>query len=162
MLDETDSRSGLRLLQEENTGHVSLISPDFLLAEFASLLAKRTRRKQISASRQNAFRLLEESAPVLFETRPLLGPALELALRNHLSLWDCVYLALALEHDCPLITADRRLFRSGRGRHPAKRLLECPHRPGRRAPESKSAIGRLCLAIMESEVFAWVPWVCRR
>lgn len=125
VLDETDRVQALRLLQEEKTGDVSLISPDLLLAEFASLLAKRTRRKQISASEaQNAFRLLEESAPVLFEMRPLLGPALELALRNQLSLWDCVYLALALEHGCPLITADRRLFRSGRGGHPAIRLLE--------------------------------------
>jgi len=36
--------------------------------------------------------------------------ALDLALNNQMSLWDCVYLALAIEHDCPLITADRRLF----------------------------------------------------
>ena len=125
VLDKTDRLQALRLLQAEKTGDVSLISPDLLLAEFASLLAKRTGRKQISASEaQNAFRLLEESAPVLFETRPLLETALELALRYQLSLWDCVYLALALEHDCPVITADRRLFRSGRGRHPAMRLLE--------------------------------------
>jgi predicted nucleic acid-binding protein len=125
MFDETDRVQALRLLLAEKTGEVALISPDLLLAEFASLLAKRTRRKQISAlEAQNAFHLLEESAPVLFETRPLLGTALELALRNHLSLWDCVYLALALEHDCSVITADRRLFRSGKGRHPAIRLLE--------------------------------------
>ncbi len=119
------SRSACRLLQTEQAGDVSLISPDLPLAEFASLLVKRTRRKQISASEaQNAFHLLEESAPMLFETRPLLGTALELALRYHLSLWDCVYLALALEHDCPVITADRRLFRGGKGGHPAIRLLE--------------------------------------
>ena len=35
-----------------------------------------------------------------------------------------VYLALALEHGCPLITADRRLFRGHSPRHPAIRLLK--------------------------------------
>jgi len=103
---------------------VSLIAPDLVLIEFASLIAKRTRRKQISpAQAYQAFLLAEQSELRLFETRPLLGRALELALHNQMSLWDCVYLALAIEHDCALITADRRLFREGIRRHPAIRLL---------------------------------------
>ena len=48
---------------------------------------------------------------------------LRLALPNQISLWDCVYLALAIEQDCSLITADRRLFRGNAPRHPAIRLL---------------------------------------
>jgi predicted nucleic acid-binding protein len=64
---------------------------------------------------------MELSVLQLFATRPLLSRALELALHYQMSLWDCVYLALAIEHDCPLITADRRLFK-GR-RHPNIRLL---------------------------------------
>jgi len=62
--------------------------------------------------------------PALFETRPLVGAALQLAVDRQLSLWDSVYLALAIEYDCPLITADRRLFRNGRSRHPSIRLLD--------------------------------------
>jgi predicted nucleic acid-binding protein len=56
--------------------------------------------------------------------RPRLFRALDLALQYRLSLWDCVYLALALERDCPVLTADRRLFRAGRGRHPSVRLVQ--------------------------------------
>jgi predicted nucleic acid-binding protein len=82
-----------------------------------------TRRKQPDAEGHEAFRLMEESEVRLFETRPLLGRALDLALNNQMSPWDCVYLALALEHDCPMITADRRLFKGNSGRHPAIRLL---------------------------------------
>ncbi|MGP0074136.1 MAG: type II toxin-antitoxin system VapC family toxin [Bryobacteraceae bacterium] len=124
VLHETDRPQALRLLQQEKTGEVSLISPDLLLTEFASLLAKRTRRKQMSLSEaQDAFRLLEDSAPVLFETLPLLEPALNLALQNHMSLWDCVYLALAIDQNCAFITADRRLFRGHSLPQPAIRLL---------------------------------------
>ena len=30
---------------------------------------------------------------------------------------------LAMEHDCPFLTADRRLFRASGGRHPSLRLV---------------------------------------
>ncbi|MBV9936888.1 MAG: type II toxin-antitoxin system VapC family toxin, partial [Acidobacteriaceae bacterium] len=48
--------------------------------------------------------------PKLFDTHSRLRHALELSLHYQLSLWDCVYLALAVEHNCPLITAAERLF----------------------------------------------------
>jgi len=125
VLPEPRRIPALRLLDREEAGEVSLIAPDLLLTEFASLIAKRARRKQISAAdAAHSFRLMERSVLGLFETRPLLGTALELALNNQLSLWDSVYLALAIEHHCPLVTADRRLFRSSASRHPAIRLLE--------------------------------------
>lgn len=124
VLHEAGHAEALHLLQEEKSGRVTLIATDLLLTEFASLIAKRVRRKQILPTEaSDAFRLLEEHATILFETRLLLGAALQLALDRHTSLWDCVYLALAIQHNCPLITADQRLFRADRGRHPAIRLL---------------------------------------
>jgi predicted nucleic acid-binding protein len=124
LLHEAGHAEALHLLQEEKSGKVTLIAPDLLLTEFASLLAKRVRRKQmLPTEARDAFGLLEEYAMILFGTRLLLGAALELALDRHASLWDCVYLALAIENNCRLITADRRLFKSGTGLHPAIRLL---------------------------------------
>ena len=52
-----------------------------------------------------------------------LPAALDLAASYQLSLWDCVYLALALEYDCPLLAADRRLVRGVRGRHAAVQFV---------------------------------------
>lgn len=124
VLSESNRVEALYLLDEERLGNISLIAPDLLLAEAASLVAKRTRRKQLSdAQAHQAFRLLEHSVLRLFETRPLLPAALDLASRNQMSLWDCVYIALAMEYGCPLVTADRRLFRGYSPRHPAIRLL---------------------------------------
>jgi predicted nucleic acid-binding protein len=125
VLPEPGEVQAFRLLQEEQSGEISLIAPDLLLVEFASLLAKKVRRKKISANQaREGFQFMRQSVRRLFETDPLLGPALELALHNQMSLWDCVYLALAIEHDCPLITADRRLFRNSGLQRAAIRLLE--------------------------------------
>jgi predicted nucleic acid-binding protein len=118
-------RPALELFDRYASGEVLLIAPDSLLAEFASLAAQRHRRKLISAGQsREAFSVVVKCAPRLFDTRPRPFRALELSLHYQLSLWDCVYLALALERHCPLLTADLRLFRAGRGRHPSLRLLQ--------------------------------------
>jgi predicted nucleic acid-binding protein len=125
VLSEPGRAAALELFERYASGQVLLIAPDILLAEFASLVAKRNRRKQISAGQAHeAFSLMTKSAPKLFDTRPRLSRALDLSLQHQLSLWDCVYLALALEHDCPVLTADLRLFRAGRSGHPSVRLVQ--------------------------------------
>lgn len=124
LLPEPGRDMAMRLLEKYEAGEVSLIAPDLLLAEFASLLAKRTRRKEISNEEaQKAFRLMEKCAPRLFNIRIRLHRALDLALQYQLSLWDCIYLELAIEHECPFITSDLRLFRGSAARHPLIRLL---------------------------------------
>jgi predicted nucleic acid-binding protein len=125
VLPEPDRAPALGWFDRYASGEVLLIAPDTLLAEFASLVAKRHRRKQISAEQARAaFSLMVKCAPRLFDTRPRLFRALELSVQYQLSLWDCVYLALALERDCPVLTADHRLFRGGKGRHPSICLVQ--------------------------------------
>jgi len=125
VLPEPGRAPALRLFDRYASGEISLIAPDLILAEFASLLAKHTRRKLISpVQARKAFQLMTQCVPRLFDMRPRLFRALELSLQHHLSLWDCVYLDLALERNCPLLTADRRLFRSSAARHPAIRLVQ--------------------------------------
>ena len=124
MLPEPGHAQAIEILEQYESGTVSLIAPDLLLAEFASLLAKRNRRKEISAAQAaTAFEFMTKCTPRLLETRPRLSRALALSLQYQLSLWDCVYLALAIEHDCQMLTADRRLFRGATPRHPSIRLL---------------------------------------
>jgi predicted nucleic acid-binding protein len=122
---EPDRAPAVQLLDRYESGEISLIAPDLLMMEFASLLAKRTRRKLISVSQsRDAFRLMTILAPRLVDTRARLVDALDLSLQHHMSLWDCVYLALAIEHGCPFLTADRRLFRAGHARHPSLQLIQ--------------------------------------
>ena len=106
-------------------GEVSLLAPDLILIEFASLISKQHRRKLISAAEaEKSFDLFTRIAPSLVETRPRLNAALGLSLEYGVSLWDCVYIVLATECECPCLTADRRLLRSPIGKHAKLRLLE--------------------------------------
>ncbi len=123
VLDEA-AADAADLLDSDRAGKVSLIAPDLLLAEFASLIAKRVRRRLMQSNKASeAFQLMKASAPVLFSTSALLDGAFELAIATRMSVWDSVYLALAIEINCPMITADHRLFRGHSPRHPAIRLL---------------------------------------
>ena len=123
ILPESGSDRALQLLEQYEIGELSLIAPDLLLAEFASLLAKRNRRKEISADQAiQALSLIERCSVKLLDMRSQLRHALDLSLHYQLSLWDCVYLALEEEYNCPLITADQRLFR-GAARHSLFKLL---------------------------------------
>ena len=124
ILPEPGRDAALRLLKQYETGEILLIAPDLLLAEFASLLAKRSRRKEISAREAGyAFDLMQRFAPRLFDMRSRIRRAFSIALEHHLSFWDCVYIDLAIEHGCSVITADKRLFRGTTARHASLRLL---------------------------------------
>jgi predicted nucleic acid-binding protein len=124
VLPEPDRDRAMRLLEAQQAAQIHLIAPDLLLAEFASLLAKRHRRKQLSGRQAAlAYRLIEDCPVRLYDLRPRAGLALALAIDYDLSLWDSLYVALAVEHGCPVVTADQRLFRRGKRRHPAIRLL---------------------------------------
>ncbi len=123
-LAEADRLAAIELLDRWEAGEISLLAPDLLLVEFASLLSKHHRRGLFKAPEvRRAFQLMSNFSPELFDTRALLPVAFDLSLSTQLSLWDCCYLALALEKDCPFITADRRLARGGKPRHPSITLL---------------------------------------
>jgi predicted nucleic acid-binding protein len=125
VVPEPGRDEALRLLDRAAEGELTLIAPDLLLAEFASLVAKRVRRKQLSTSQaEEAFALLCQFAPRLYDMQVLLPVALRMSVRSQLSLWDCVYIALAMEHECQMVTADRRLFRGSIARHTSVKLLE--------------------------------------
>lgn len=50
-----------------------------------------------------------------YPTIPLLGPAFEIAAATGRTVYDSVYLALAVALGCRLVTADRRLYNALRG-----------------------------------------------
>jgi len=99
-------------------GSCDLLAPDLLYLEIAGLLARRVRLGEIDE--QGARTVLSELRQVPFEWTPvsaLVPAALTLALSADLRLSDSLYLALAMQADCPLVTADRKLYETaGAGR----------------------------------------------
>ncbi len=100
-----------------------LIAPDLLVAECANILWKKVQRDELSkAEALLAARLLQGAEIELLPTRSLLEGATRIAIDLDHPAYDCLYLALAIENDCPFATADERLLRKlGQGRRGALR-----------------------------------------
>lgn len=87
----------------------SLIAPDWLLVEAASTFWKKIKRSELLVI--HAERHLDEM-PNFFEqlypSAPLVAKAFSWSLRLKHSVYDCIYLALALQESCKLVTADAK------------------------------------------------------
>jgi len=84
-------------------------APELLLVECANALTRRIRRGEATlVQARGAFNDLA-SLPFAFRPdRTLAGHALTLAMQLGHAVYDCLYLALALDLDGFVITADRR------------------------------------------------------
>ncbi|MBN2450532.1 MAG: type II toxin-antitoxin system VapC family toxin [Lentisphaeria bacterium] len=87
-----------------------LYAPELLLAEVANVVWKRHTRAELSASDAEALLADVLSLPIEYTpTAALISMALPLALRTGRTVYDCLYLALAVTRGAILITGDQRL-----------------------------------------------------
>jgi predicted nucleic acid-binding protein len=90
-------------------GGRELHAPDLILAEVANVIWKRHGRKEIDEA--EARQLLADFLRLPLTLAPsatLVEPALQLAIRTKRTVYDCLYLALAVKTRSVLVTADRR------------------------------------------------------
>jgi predicted nucleic acid-binding protein len=107
VVEEEGTAEALRLL-----GQSRLIAPELLVAECANILWKKVRRDELSNEETLlAARLLQSAEIELTPMRSLMEPATHIAIELDHPAYDCIYLALAAERDCPFVTADQRLLR---------------------------------------------------
>jgi predicted nucleic acid-binding protein len=100
-------RPGAPLIRAALAGR-SAVAPHHVDAEVASALRGLVRRGDMPDDRARlALRRLAAAAIERFELAPLLLEAWP--LRENLSVYDALYVALARRLGCPLLTADRRL-----------------------------------------------------
>lgn len=89
----------------------SLHAPDFLLLEIDSVFLKRTRRGDITPKDADAARLMLRQIPITCHAfSEFIDRAYEIACLTGQSIYDSLYLTLALLLDSQMITADRRLY----------------------------------------------------
>jgi predicted nucleic acid-binding protein len=102
---EVHTTASLRLLD----GDHELLAPDLLLPEFGNILWKKMRLQELTQGEgRDILRGLRAIPLDLYPSEELLEPAFEIANGINRSVYDGFYLALALFHDCRLVTADRR------------------------------------------------------
>lgn len=103
---EPYSKAARELLASDTQLH----APELLLAELANVIWKRYRRSEIDADEARELLRDFQSLPVsLTSSQELADVALELALRTDRTVYDCLYVALAVRLDCHMVTADKRL-----------------------------------------------------
>ena len=90
------------------TGQRTLLAPDFIWAEVGNVLWKRCQRAEIA--REAAQRILRDFRKFPIKTyaaKALLEHAWLLATQHQITVYDGLYLALAISRRCNLVTADR-------------------------------------------------------
>jgi predicted nucleic acid-binding protein len=92
-------------------GGSSLCAPDFLDVEVAAIVWKKIRKGLLS--RGDADDILKELAGLTVVTRhptgPLVGAAFDIADRTGRTVYDCLYVALAVQLGGVMVTADEKL-----------------------------------------------------
>lgn len=108
-LPEVHADAALRLLDRDH----HLMAPELVVPEFGNALWKRVLRGEASAAEAGAALEALATMPVVLQpSQPLAPLALDIACRTRRTVYDSLYVALAVVHDCRLVTADRRLYQA--------------------------------------------------
>jgi predicted nucleic acid-binding protein len=104
-LPEIHSDAAVRLLDPA----IALYAPDLIVPEFGNILWKKVRRAEITPA--EAGEILRAFAGLPLELSPssaFLTSAFALAVALDRSLYDSLYLAVAVAEECAMVTADAR------------------------------------------------------
>ncbi len=123
-IPEEDSAVAHQLLTRYLQGLDTPIAPDLLISECGNVFWRRSRQGDITPEEatESMADLLALNIP-LVPASSLAQSTLQLALQHQRTFYDSLYLALAQERDCPLITADERFFNAVSSQFPNLQLL---------------------------------------
>jgi predicted nucleic acid-binding protein len=123
-IPEIDSAQAHQLLERYLQGVDTLVAPDLLIAECGNVFWRRCRQGDITPDEatESLADLLALNIP-LVPARSLVQSALQLALQHQRTVYDALYLTLAQERNCALITADEQLFNALSAQFPQLQLL---------------------------------------
>lgn len=97
------------VINSQNQLH-ELIAPDTYLVECSHGLVRAERKRVIRSDEVlSNFQIILKSSPLLHHHVALLPRAIQLATLLRHGVYDCLYVALAEQEQCQLITADKRL-----------------------------------------------------
>jgi predicted nucleic acid-binding protein len=110
-LPEPDSDKANRLRDDFRNQVHDLIAPDSFVLEVAHGLAKAERQGRIPDA-EILWLDAMTTCPDLHSFQPLMLRAVQIARQHRIGVYDCLYIAVAEQENCQLVTADDRLVRS--------------------------------------------------
>lgn len=110
LLPENDTDAALALREDVRNRVHELIAPDSLPIEIAHALTRAERQAKIdTGSAEILFDGFLDACPPLFPYFDYVDRAMQLSSKFRIGVFDCVYVALAEEQECRVVTSDRRL-----------------------------------------------------
>ena len=110
VLPEDDSALAEAVRDRIMAGDIDAVAPDTFPVEIAHALTRAERRGTILTGQASfGMRLILLDGPIMHPYLPLLPRAVELSSEKRIGVYDCLYVVLAEEQDCELITADAKL-----------------------------------------------------
>ncbi len=106
-LPEEHRDAAIRLI----AGGHDLLAPELLLPEFGNVIWKKYRRGELDGDEvRGVFRDFRRLPLRFIGMAPYLENALTFAIELEHTVYDCIYLALAIHHDVSFVTADRKFY----------------------------------------------------
>jgi predicted nucleic acid-binding protein len=113
VLPEPDADKAIQLRDEFRSAIHELLAPDIFPVEVLHALTRAERQKRIPVgSGHKLWRSIMTDAPALHPHIPLLDRAYQIASLARIGIYDCLYVALAEQVACELVTADDKLLRN--------------------------------------------------
>jgi len=112
-------REAVHLLELWADNQVKLVVPDFFWVEITNILWKAVRAERCTTEiAESALAALRLNAIPTLPALPLLESALDTAIMHGRTVYDSIYVALAVEMDGHLVTTDEKLVNTLSGRLP--------------------------------------------
>jgi len=116
---EVDSDKADLLRADLLNGIHELLSPDVYAVEVAHALTRAERQARVIVRQARHLLLDVLTTPPQFRSyRLLLTRAVDIASHMRIGVYDCLYVALAEQEKCELVTADDRLIKNLHGMFP--------------------------------------------
>lgn len=111
LLPDDNTDAALALQKEIRIQFHELIAPDTLPIEIAHVLTKAERQRKIDAgSAKGVLDGFLDYCPMLYPYFEYLDRAMELSSQFRLGVFDCLYVAVSEDQNCPIVTVDKRFL----------------------------------------------------
>ena len=105
---EVHSQQAVRFFSDQH----DLIAPDLMLAEFGNIIWKKVKLLgELTQDEGDRIITSMQTLPITYySAADLLMVAFQIALNTQRSVYDCLYIALAVSRGCLVMTDDRKLY----------------------------------------------------
>jgi predicted nucleic acid-binding protein len=113
LVPEADTAKAVNLRDDFKNSRVELAAPDILPVETTHALTRAERQGRITPEQGSILlKDLLNNLPTLFPYLLLLPRAYEISSSMRVGVYDCLYVALAEQESCELVTADDKLIKN--------------------------------------------------